>query len=101
MAVGRRGPVNRPEQVKALNNSRWAHVKDVLDGLADPVVRDARIDGLDTHTYRVRMANDVGNLHLANICEFRGHHALGNVACHIGPRAIDLTRILARKCPTT
>src|SRR5262245_59032798 len=101
MAIGRGATIDGPEQVEALNNRRWTHIEDVLNGLADPVIRDARIDGLDTHTDRIRMANNVGNLHLADIGQFCRYHALGNVARHVGPGAVDLARILPRKGSTT
>jgi hypothetical protein len=47
------------------------------------------------------MANDRGYLPCTDIYQFRCHDAFGDVTCHIGRRAIDLSRILAGKCPTT
>jgi len=47
------------------------------------------------------VANDRGHPHVTDLCQFRGHDAFGDVTCHRGRRAIDLTRILAGKCPTT
>ena len=101
MSLGSRGPIDRSEAVEAFNNSRSAHIKEDLNGPANLVVRYTRVHNLDTHTDRIRMANDVGNLHFTIICQFRCHHAFGDVSCHIDRPAIDLTRILALKCPTT
>ena len=41
------------------------------------------------------MADDVGELHLTDVGQFGRHHALGDVARHVGRRAVHLARVLA------
>src|SRR5712692_988875 len=101
MAISGRVPIDRPEHVEALNNGRWTHIEDVLNGLANLFVGNGRVHGLDAYAYRIGMPNDIGNLYLTDIGQFRGHDAFGDIARHIGRRAVDLTRVLAGKCPTT
>ncbi len=71
MAIGSRVPIDRPEHIEALNNGRWTHIEDVLNGLANLFVGHGRVHGLDPHAHRIGMANDIGNLDLADIRQFR------------------------------
>ena len=64
---------------------------------ASGITRGAEALGVDRHG--LRDADRVGDLHLAAVREAGGDDVLGDVACRVGGRAVDLRRILARERP--
>ncbi len=50
---------------------------------------------VDPHRHRLRDTDGVGELHLDLVRQARGDEVLGDVARHVGGRAIDLRRVLA------
>ena len=57
----------------------------------------ARAEGLDVHRHRVRDADRVGELDQRALGEAGGDDVLGDVARHVGRRAVDLRGVLARE----
>ena len=72
--------------------------KIVLDDLGDLAFGNrARAECVDEHRYRLRHADDVGELHLAALRQFRCDDIFRHVTRHISRAAIDLGRILSGK----
>src|SRR5262245_33790865 len=98
----RRLPINRPAQVQFLDDSLGRERKHIADEAGDPLVgNQPRAERIDPHTYRIRDANRVGELHFAFLSQSRGDNVFGDVTGHVGSRAIDLGGILAAEGPAT
>ena len=70
--------------------------EDLADGRGDRLLGDGGgAEGLDHHRDRLGHADGVGHLHLAAGGQAGGHHVLGDVAPHVGGRAVDLGGVLA------
>ena len=70
--------------------------------MQDGRVRDvARAKRVDVHADGIGVPNRVGKLHFTTIREARRDDVLGDVATHVGRRAVHLGRVLARERATT
>ena len=97
--ISSRLPVDRTTQVEALD--------DRLSGVSEKFLRTssvsfasadlARAERLHQNAYRLGNADRIGQLNLRLVGETRSHDVLGDVASHVGSRAVNLGRILARE----
>ena len=90
--------VDRPTQVQRLDDALRRQLEVLADQVDQLVVGDAlgdRAVRVDPDVERVGIADGVGELHLALLGQAGGDDVLGDVAGHVGGRAIDLGRVLA------
>ena len=96
MAVGRRLAVDGTPQVEALDNAfRRQREVGAHQLLQLRRIELAGAEGIDQHADRLGYADGVGQLDFAAVGKAGGHDVLGDVARHVGRRAVDLCRILA------
>src|SRR6266568_8463020 len=100
VTVGGRLLVDGAEQVEVLDDPARGEDEHLPHGGRDLLVRHlARAERVDHDRDRLGDPDGVGDLDLAAAGEARGDHVLGDVATHVGSRAIDLGRILAAESP--
>ena len=88
--------VDRPAQVEVLDDARRGQREVLADQLGDLRVGDlAGAVGVDVDADRLGDADGVGELHLAALGQAGGDDVLGDVAGHVGGRAVDLRGVLA------
>ena len=88
--------VDRPAQVEVLDDPRGGQREVPADQLGDLVVGDlAGALGVDVDAHGLGDADGVGELHLAAVGQAGGDDVLGDVAGHVGGRAVDLRGVLA------
>ena len=100
VAVGRRLPVDRAEQVEHLDDALRPQVEMGADKLLDPPVgKLARAECRHMHRDGLGNADGIGDLHLAFVGKTGGHDVLRDITAGVGRRTIDLRGILARNAP--
>ena len=98
MSAAGNAAVDRAAQFKTRGDTAGAHIDIFHQPVGKCLVAHAPgAESFDHHTHRVCKADRIGKFDLATLGQFRGHDVLGKIARHIGARAVDLTRILARK----
>src|SRR6202022_2964647 len=100
MAVSGSARVNRTVKLKVFPDAAWGKAHNLEEGRLELFFRDlAGAVGIDIDRQRFGDTDCIGKLERAALGEPGGDDVLGEIPRGIGGGAIDLCRILARKCP--
>ena len=88
--------IDRTQQLELLDDVGRLEGEDLEDGGEDFLIaHGAGAEGVHVHAHRQRVADGIGELHLALPGQAGSHDVLGNPAAHVGGGAVHLGRILA------
>ena len=91
MTVGGGLRINRAQQVQVTNNSGRTKVEDLVDSLADGIIRNVTgAERVDVEAHWASATDSVGDLNLEAVSQTRGHGILRNPTGGISAGAVHL-----------
>ena len=101
MTVGSCLRIDRTQQVEITNDRRRTQIEHLENGGLDVRVSlNARAEGLNEDTHRMRLTNGVSDLNFTATSQACSNNILGYPTHRVGRRAVNLGRILTREGAT-